>query len=196
VDEGSTLYIGKAAHITAASENGPRYDSSLSPEQRKSINNGIFLCSNCADMIDKNNGLDFSTDLLKTWKVDHENWVSLNLNKKVCREAEPTQIFNVTSHKQQGGITAGIVKVGTPPRTISSVIKEQFAQHFKDKNKTVTIKCVLGDDEAFNFATQIREYLINEGYSVGGLLQVVFGKPVLGQEIDPDTWIIKIGSRK
>lgn len=82
-DSEKYVYIGKAAHITAASENGPRYDHPLTSEQRSSIENGIFLCSNCADMIDKNNGLDFPVDLLKKWKHDHEIWVKENLNKSV-----------------------------------------------------------------------------------------------------------------
>ena len=74
------IYIGKAAHITAASVGGPRYDISLSSEKRSSIENAIFLCSNCADMIDKNNGIDFSVKLLKEWKNIHESWVRENLN--------------------------------------------------------------------------------------------------------------------
>lgn len=75
------IYIGQVSHITAASDGGPRYDPSLTSEQRCSVENGIFLCSNCADMIDKNNGLDFSIDLLKEWKRGHEKWVRENLNK-------------------------------------------------------------------------------------------------------------------
>ena len=65
------IYIGKAAHITAAAEGGPRFDSMMSSAERKSIDNGIFLCSNCADMIDKNMGADFSIKLLKEWKSTH-----------------------------------------------------------------------------------------------------------------------------
>jgi len=75
------IYIGKGAHITAASRYGPRYDSSLIHEQRSSVENGIFLCSNCADMIDKNGGLDFSVESLKKWKSEHESWVKANLNR-------------------------------------------------------------------------------------------------------------------
>jgi hypothetical protein len=82
-DSEKYIYVGRAAHITAASADGPRYDSSLTTEQRSSIENGIFLCSNCADMIDKNKGLDFPVDLLKKWKKEHEKWVSKNLNKSV-----------------------------------------------------------------------------------------------------------------
>ena len=82
-DSEEYIFIGKAAHITAASEGGPRYDPTFTPEQRTSIENGIFLCSNCADMIDKNNGLDFPVDLLREWKRNHETWVKENLNKSL-----------------------------------------------------------------------------------------------------------------
>lgn len=77
------LYIGKAAHITAAAVGGPRYDDSLSPKERGAIENAIFLCSSCADMIDKNNGADFSTCTLIEWKLQHEAWVRRNLNKSI-----------------------------------------------------------------------------------------------------------------
>lgn len=75
------IYVGEAAHITAAAPRGPRYDESLTVEQRSSIENAIFLCAVCAQMIDKNNGIDFTTELLKGWKLEHEAWVRSNLNK-------------------------------------------------------------------------------------------------------------------
>lgn len=76
------LYIGKAAHISAAATGGPRYDSNMTPEARAAAENGIFLCSSCADLIDKNNGLDFPVDRLRSWKTMHEQWVLENLNKR------------------------------------------------------------------------------------------------------------------
>jgi hypothetical protein len=81
-DEGRFLYIRKAAHICAATEGGPRYESQMSPEERSAAANAIFLCSSCADLIDKNNGADFSIELLHRWKADHEKWVAENLNKR------------------------------------------------------------------------------------------------------------------
>lgn len=126
------IYIGKAAHITAASEGGPRYDKEMSSDNRKSINNGIFLCSNCADMIDKNKGIDFSVELLQKWKSDHEIWVRSNLNKKTQEEAQPAQVFNVTSHNQHGGITAGVVNVGPQPRKIDTRLMNQLRQILPD----------------------------------------------------------------
>lgn len=66
-----TTNIGIAAHITAASEGGPRYDASLKEEQRRHINNGIWLCSNCAALIDRD-FKKYTVDLLNKWKSDAE----------------------------------------------------------------------------------------------------------------------------
>src|SRR4051794_23182041 len=44
--------LGTAAHITAANENGPRYDASLTRQQRKAPGNGIWTCRNHGVEID------------------------------------------------------------------------------------------------------------------------------------------------
>ncbi len=44
--------IGVAAHICAAAEGGPRFDSNMTSEERKAFDNGIWLCQNCAKLID------------------------------------------------------------------------------------------------------------------------------------------------
>lgn len=64
--------IGIAAHITAASPDGPRYNVMFSPAQRTHIDNGIWLCSNCATLIDKDEE-KFNVELLEQWKKDAEN---------------------------------------------------------------------------------------------------------------------------
>jgi len=109
IDSRKFIYIGKAAHIAAAAEGGPRFEKSMSSEERKSIDNGIFLCSNCADMIDKNNGIDFSVELLHDWKITHDSRVGSNLNKLIQKQDQPAQVVNVTSNNQSGGVTAGVV---------------------------------------------------------------------------------------
>jgi len=59
--------VGVAAHITAASPGGKRYDASLSPEHRKHPNNAIWLCQYCAKLIDSDE-LRFSVSVLHGWK--------------------------------------------------------------------------------------------------------------------------------
>ena len=63
--------IGEAAHITAAASNGPRFEPNLTPTQRSHIINGIWLCSNCSDLIDKDAD-NFPVALLNKWKADAE----------------------------------------------------------------------------------------------------------------------------
>jgi hypothetical protein len=81
-DPNKFLYVGKAAHITAAAPEGPRYDASLTSEDRSDASNGIFLCAACADLIDRNGGADFDVPILRSWKSAHESWTRENLNKK------------------------------------------------------------------------------------------------------------------
>ena len=63
--------IGVAAHITAASPSGPRYDKLMSSKERKSIDNGIWLCQNCAKLVD-NDKQRYTVDLLIEWKKSSE----------------------------------------------------------------------------------------------------------------------------
>lgn len=63
--------IGIAAHITAASSGGPRFDTNLSTQERKHIDNGIWLCSNCATLIDKDEE-KYPVELLDTWRKEAE----------------------------------------------------------------------------------------------------------------------------
>jgi hypothetical protein len=99
-------YIGVAAHITSAAAGGPRYDTSLTPAERQGVQNGIYLCNNCATLVDKNNGIDYSVALLKELKATHEKWVLYNLNKSIDRGK-----ISVQSSQQNGGITASQVFV-------------------------------------------------------------------------------------
>ena len=71
--------IGVAAHISAASSGGPRYNSDLSLEQRIHIENAIWLCTNCSVMIDKDE-INYPVELLKSWKIVAEYESILQIN--------------------------------------------------------------------------------------------------------------------
>lgn len=107
IDENKVQYMGKVAHITAAAVGGPRYDKDISEEERKSIRNAIFLCSNCADLIDKNKGIDYPESLLYDWRAKHREWVIANLNKS---QSDGVSVA-VTSYSQSGGINAQVVNI-------------------------------------------------------------------------------------
>jgi hypothetical protein len=67
-----SLNLGVASHISAASEGGPRYNSHMTTESRSSIENGIYLCSTCAKLID-NDPAEFTISLLCQWKNEAES---------------------------------------------------------------------------------------------------------------------------
>jgi len=68
---GKAANIGVAAHITAASPGGPRYDQSMPSGARSSIENGIWLCQTCAKLVDSDEGR-YTLALLRQWKVGVE----------------------------------------------------------------------------------------------------------------------------
>lgn len=61
------INLGVAAHITAASKRGPRFCEKMEPDERKSIKNGIWLCQNCAKLIDTDTR-KYSANELIHWK--------------------------------------------------------------------------------------------------------------------------------
>ena len=70
-DPARAVNIGVAAHITAASEGGPRYDAGLTQEQRSDADNGLWLCQNCGKLVD-NDPQAYPADLLRRWKQQAE----------------------------------------------------------------------------------------------------------------------------
>jgi len=81
--------VGVAAHICAASSGGPRFDATMSSDQRSSIENGIWLCSRCATLIDRD-VVRFTVEALQAWKREHESYVERNIGVAHTREATPT----------------------------------------------------------------------------------------------------------
>lgn len=75
--------VGEAAHITAASPRGPRYDKELTQEERKDINNGIWLCKNCAREIDRDTKY-YTKEVLIQYKKDAEERQSKCIGKVAC----------------------------------------------------------------------------------------------------------------
>lgn len=86
----STVSIGQAAHITAASKNGPRFDADMTEEERKSIENGVWLCNNCARKIDVDPE-SYPTEVLKRWKVISETRSCEEIGKRLPSEDDGTK---------------------------------------------------------------------------------------------------------
>ncbi len=87
IDSEKSTNVGVAAHITAASEGGPRFDSCLQIGARRSIDNGIWLCQICAKLVDSDQNR-FDTFLLREWKSEAESQAKEQLGVPSSRFCE------------------------------------------------------------------------------------------------------------
>src|ERR1700738_4079969 len=74
-DPDRSLDTGVAAHICGAAPGGPRYDPTQTPEERKSIANGVWLCAKCSRVIDTDERI-YPAERLRLWRSEHEQWIS------------------------------------------------------------------------------------------------------------------------
>lgn len=70
-DLSSSVGTGIGAHIYAAAPGGPRYDPAMTPEERTSVANGIWLCAACSKIVDTLPDA-FPVDTLRYWKQNAE----------------------------------------------------------------------------------------------------------------------------
>jgi hypothetical protein len=88
VDPQKVVNVGVAAHITAASPDGPRYDASLTSEQRKAAENGLWLCQKCGKLVDNDAGR-YTVEKLQEWKSVAEETAIRELEGGPQRAASP-----------------------------------------------------------------------------------------------------------
>ena len=120
--ESKATLVGEAAHVCAASPGGPRYDPSMTHDERRSPDNGIWLCANCATEVDKDPAR-FPVSLLRQWKADAEDEaLKLLENPSYHRLGIPRPAFAPPLDYQRQALeqviahlrNSGVKKVGLP----------------------------------------------------------------------------------
>jgi hypothetical protein len=106
VDPTKALNVGVAAHITAASPDGPRYNPGLTSDERRHANNAIWLCQNCGKLID-NDSERFSEREIRGWKENAEAEALSNIGKAVTNNAYP----NVAAQERDSGAEELLARV-------------------------------------------------------------------------------------
>lgn len=131
-----TNLTGTAAHICAASIGGPRYDESMSETERKSIENGIWLCNHCARKIDTEKEA-YSVELLKDWKKKAESKLLINSNSPLYSESEfqrQAQLKVLESHR------SGLSFIDVADASLSNLSKI-VQQELRILDPRVSISC-------------------------------------------------------
>lgn len=120
---GRGLGTGHAAHICAASPDGPRYDSTQTEAERGAIENGIWLCRECGDIVDKDEA-GHSADLLRMWKRNHEVIIG-----EVRQQGYSRSLELLRSDRAQPGIARDIIALVEDRRLFYA----QFDAEFPDR---------------------------------------------------------------
>ena len=101
-------HFGRAAHITAASRGGPRYDETLTSAERRSINNAIWLCANHADEIDDLESR-YRPELLREWKRQAEAAADAEKGKPPPRRDDGTKLLVAALTGQSTDLTVAAI---------------------------------------------------------------------------------------
>lgn len=113
--ESGAYHVGEHAHIIADSPAGPRGDE-LTDTNTDAYENHILLCPTCHREIDKAPD-EFSPDLLRQWKREHESWVLKSLKTAIqyvsFLELNQVCVGVVSSIESSEGITLDLTLI--PP---------------------------------------------------------------------------------
>jgi hypothetical protein len=101
VDNTLSFNIGVAAHITAAAENGPRFDKTLTSEQRKHPDNGIWMCQNHGKEVDDDE-IRYTVDLLRRWKKEAEDRQRARMGRPLGSDGKPVTFVEISTAERYG----------------------------------------------------------------------------------------------
>lgn len=128
-DVSKSTSVGVAAHISGAAAGGPRYDASLSPEERSAIGNGIWLCHTCSRIVD-DDWLQYPIELLRGWKASAEHDAHEALGKTAPFTVPPTAFFD---------LAAQLAQRATHVRRLSELSRDQAMQLLEGAGYVVPI---------------------------------------------------------
>lgn len=113
--------IGVACHVTAAAAGGPRFDASLTPAERSSIENALWLCQACAKLVDSDSER-YPVEMLKGWKVAAEARALRDMKGEGFNDLLPQPAFAIhAAIPRIGGLVyeearAKLIHAGWQPR--------------------------------------------------------------------------------
>jgi len=81
------LSIGVACHIKAAAPGGPRYYANQTKDERRHIDNGIWMCQTHSRLVDADDS-SYSVEMLVEWKQKAEKRSNSLINRKSFTEGD------------------------------------------------------------------------------------------------------------
>jgi len=110
-------------------------------------------------------------DIAKTEKLQFEEKVG-TLKSTISHQTEKIEL-------QQKQLQE--VETKTAPRNVPidklSILRNELSKYKREK---IGIVCVMGDQEAFNFASELKDLFQSAGWQVDGVDQAIYTKPIKG----------------
>lgn len=108
--------VGVAAHIAAAAPGGPRFDPAMTPLERRSRDNGIWVCQTHGKLIDDDEHR-YTADLLRGWRDRAESLAADELGQPIASRAKPGLVPHqaiVTPGDERQGTAAFVEDIAAP----------------------------------------------------------------------------------
>ena len=108
-DGDGEINLGMASHICAAAPDGPRYDPNQTPSQRRSTENGIWMCRLHGTAVDAKDP-KFTVELLHQWKAQaqKDSWRRVQYNDVPHGPAVQAQPEGVLSTHLRAAVIADL----------------------------------------------------------------------------------------
>jgi hypothetical protein len=97
LEKTSAARVGVAAHIHAASPDGPRYEPTQTEAERRSVENGLWMCQTHGRLIDSDESGHTGEELLR-WKVAAERKAAAELGLPTARSLFRLQSGDQTTY--------------------------------------------------------------------------------------------------
>lgn len=160
------IVLGEICHIAAASPGGPRYNSQLSAEDRRSFDNLVLLCSIHHTVVDSDT-VAYTEERLRRMKEDHQKSAA-KLDQTEIEAGSATFLSQgMLSNNQSGGIAAhtlnaGTINLGPGPHRFADIERSRavnelwdtllkLKKEFRDINY---IDCIFTVDELNRYFTK------------------------------------------
>lgn len=184
-ETGRSINVGMACHVHAAASGGPRYDPGQTENERRGIDNGIWLCRTCGTLIDTDEAR-WPATLLRRWRAQAE-LAALDDVGKPARDDAPRTV--VTSINQHGGQTAGtIINLERPPRRlVGQQIPGDVARRLQLRPIRLSIEAYNADGETLQLARDFFDAGRQLGWDVPSFPgQVICPDPFSGIRVESE----------
>jgi len=182
--------VGDEAHIVAREPDGPRGDSSLTPEERDKYDNLILMCKIHHKQID-DQPEKYTVELLHQIKQEHLDWVDKNLTPDADKQKDDEIYASYVDHwsiladiENWKNWTSEIFSAGQP-----SISVAQFNK-LRELNQYILSRVWPGRYEKIEFAYKNFRLVLNDFINVFNKY-----KQKIGPDDDPVYWTEKIYKR-